>query len=89
MRPPDKRPLDRMILREQLALHVRRCRELPDYSQREWSEKVIYARMDRLVYRGFLEFGTSLRSAWLTDEGKAYLAGLEAAEQPDGAPCSS
>ena len=33
-------------------------------------EKVIYAAMERAYDRGLIEYGVSLRSGWLTDEGK-------------------
>jgi len=39
--------------------------------------KVIEAKMQKLADRGFLDFGVSLRTAWLTDAGKARLAELE------------
>lgn len=36
--------------------------------------KVVYAAMSRAYGRGLLECGVSLRTAWLTDSGKALLA---------------
>ena len=36
-------------------------------------EKVCYRAMERAYDRGLIEFGTSLRSGWLTDEGEALL----------------
>lgn len=40
-------------------------------------EKVIYAAMKREDDRGYLEWGVSLRTAWLTNEGKAKLKELK------------
>ena len=37
--------------------------------------KVCYRAMERAHERGLLNYGTSLRTAWLTDKGKALLAG--------------
>ena len=37
------------------------------------SEKLILRKMKQLVDKGYLEYGTSLRTAWLTDKGKNYL----------------
>jgi len=36
-------------------------------------EKVCYRAMERADRRGLLEYGVSLRTAWLTDKGKALL----------------
>jgi len=36
-------------------------------------EKVCCAAMERAESRGYLEYGVSLRTAWLTDKGKALL----------------
>jgi hypothetical protein len=38
-------------------------------------EKVCYKCMERAADRDLLEYGVSLRTAWLTDKGKALLAG--------------
>jgi len=37
-------------------------------------EKVCYRAMERAEENGLLEYGVSLRTAWLTDKGKALLA---------------
>ena len=37
-------------------------------------EKVCFRAMERADEHGLLEYGVSLRTAWLTDEGKALLA---------------
>ncbi len=42
--------------------------------------KVLWAKVDKLLGRGFLEYGTSIRSAWLTDKGRARLAVLRESE---------
>lgn len=36
-------------------------------------EKVCYRCMERAAERGLLEYGVSLRTAWLTEKGKALL----------------
>lgn len=36
-------------------------------------EKVCYRAIERAYDRGLVEFGTSLRSGWLTDEGRALI----------------
>ena len=36
-------------------------------------EKVCYRAMERAENRGLVEYGTSLRSGWLTEKGKALL----------------
>lgn len=37
--------------------------------------KVVYAAVERTFGRGYLDYGVSLRTAWLTDKGLALLAG--------------
>ena len=37
-------------------------------------EKVCYAAMERADDHGLIEWGVSLRTAWLTDKGKALLS---------------
>ncbi len=39
--------------------------------------KVIMAKMEQLVDRKLMECGVSVRTGWLTDEGKEYLIELE------------
>ena len=34
-------------------------------------EKVCYRAMERAARRGYLEYGVSLRTGWLTEKGKA------------------
>lgn len=36
-------------------------------------EKVCYRAMERADERGYVEYGVSLRTGWLTDKGKALL----------------
>ena len=36
-------------------------------------EKVCYRAMERACDRGYIEYGVSLRTGWLTKEGKALL----------------
>lgn len=35
--------------------------------------KVIWSAMDRAYGRGYLEYGTNIRSGWLTNKGKKIL----------------
>lgn len=45
----------------------------------EWTgqvEKVCFRAMERASDRGLLEYGVSLRTAWLTQKGKALLASV-------------
>lgn len=37
-------------------------------------EKVCFRAMERADRRGLLDYGVSLRTAWLTDKGKALVA---------------
>ena len=41
-------------------------------------EKVIYAAMERDHDKGYLEYGVSLRTAWLTEKGEQKLKELRA-----------
>jgi len=43
-------------------------------------EKVIYAAMEREDEKGYLEWGVSLRTAWLTELGKKELLKLRGKE---------
>lgn len=36
-------------------------------------EKVCYRAMERAERKGYIEYGVSLRSAWITDKGKELL----------------
>jgi hypothetical protein len=36
-------------------------------------QKVVYRKMEKLVVQGFLEYGVSLRTSWLTDKAKKLL----------------
>jgi hypothetical protein len=36
-------------------------------------EKVVYAALNRADERGFLEYGVSIRQAWITEAGYNYL----------------
>jgi hypothetical protein len=40
-------------------------------------EKVCYRACERAERRGLLEYGTSLRSGWITEAGRDLLAGSE------------
>lgn len=39
-----------------------------------WSEKAVCRKFEELADRGYLEFGVSARTAWLTAKGRAALA---------------
>ena len=39
-------------------------------------DKVIYRAIENAVDKGYLEYGTSCRSSWLTDKGKKNLKEL-------------
>ena len=46
----------------------------------EWTgehEKVCYRAMERAHKRGLVEYGTSLRTGWLTEKGKELLKSAE------------
>lgn len=40
-------------------------------------EKVCYRAMERANDRGYVEYGVSLRTGWLTPKGKALLEGMK------------
>jgi len=44
-------------------------------------EKVCFRAMERAERRGLLEYGVSLRTAWLTEEGKALIADVKTFER--------
>lgn len=37
------------------------------------SEKLVYCKMRQLEKLGYLDYGVSLRTAWLTDKGKEFI----------------
>lgn len=37
-------------------------------------EKVIYSKLKKLLDRGLIDYGVSVRQCWLTPEGEAHLA---------------
>jgi hypothetical protein len=37
-------------------------------------EKVVYRAMERADRRGYIDYGVSLRSGWLTDKGRELVA---------------
>lgn len=39
----------------------------------EYPPKLVFKKMEQLADRDYLEYGISLRTAWLTDKGKEYL----------------
>lgn len=40
------------------------------------SQKLIYRKMEKLADEGYLEYGVSLRTAWLTEKAKELLKNL-------------
>jgi hypothetical protein len=55
-----------------IDLHVESM-ELP----RTMVTNVVYAKINKLSDRGFLDWGVSPRGAWITKEGKQYLSSLD------------
>lgn len=54
-------------------LHATRLHRWPYQLLAEWTgqpEKVCFRAMERAERRGLIEYGVSLRSGWLTDEGR-------------------
>lgn len=43
---------------------------------RGFPEKVVYAKYDKMMRKGYLEYGVSLRTAWLSEKGEDRLAEL-------------
>ncbi len=38
-----------------------------------YSQKAVYAKLHELARKGYIEFGTSIPCAWLTEKGKSAL----------------
>jgi hypothetical protein len=38
------------------------------------SEKLVFKKMEKLANENYLEYGVSLRTAWLTDKGKEFIS---------------
>jgi hypothetical protein len=68
----------KMVLDAAKMAHTEKTGMTWEYIQRATGapEKVIYAAMQREEDKGYLEWGVSLRTAWLTDSGKSKLAEL-------------
>ena len=59
------------------AEYARRWRELyAELAVRYGSERVVDAAMERLARRGYIDYGVSERTGWLTAKGRAALAEL-------------
>jgi hypothetical protein len=54
----------------------------PDEALATYPPKVVMAKMGRFFADGWLDYGVSLRTAWLTDAGRAELDRLRAAARP-------
>lgn len=39
----------------------------------KYPEKVLFAKLDKLLKRGFIEFGTNISGSWLTPKGRTYM----------------
>ena len=51
--------------------------ETPDKAlSKKYSQEAINAKMEELDHRGLLDYGVSLRTAWLTKQGEALLDSL-------------
>jgi DNA-binding PadR family transcriptional regulator len=62
---------------EREMLEAFEARRLPmDKTFAAFPEKVVYAKMDKLDRKGFIEFGLNIRWGWLTEKGKARLEEL-------------
>lgn len=44
--------------------------------QKYGSEKLVFMKMQKLLREGYLEYGVSLRTAWLTEKGKSVISPL-------------
>lgn len=40
-----------------------------------YTEKVVLTKMEKLADRGYIEYGVSARTGWLTDKGRSALNG--------------
>lgn len=47
------------------------------YEALPYPPKVIYKKMEKLADEGYLDYGVSLRTAWLSDKGEKYLKSYE------------
>lgn len=43
---------------------------------REYPHKVVLAKYNKLFKKGLIDYGVSLQTAWLTDEGEKLLVGM-------------
>ena len=43
------------------------------YEALPYPDKVIFRKMEKLFDQGYLEYGVSLRTAWLTEKGKELI----------------
>lgn len=68
------------LLRAVRAFHAKR--QGPPDEELRFPPKVVEAKMRKLERRGLLEVGVSLRTAWLSPAGEAYLAELEVNDPP-------
>lgn len=50
----------------------------------EYSEKAVLRKLRELTTRGYTNYGTSPRGAWLTDKGRAALAEVMEEESDEG-----
>ena len=63
---------DSLVLKADLT----KDRTFPYQTLSDWTggcEKVCYRAMERAYERGLIEYGTSLRSGWVTDKGMDLL----------------
>lgn len=66
---------ERMILEAVEDFRLGKSQLTPERQLAQFPVKVVMQRMSRLADRDMIEYGVSLRTAWLTDKGAFILAG--------------
>jgi hypothetical protein len=61
-----------VVLQACRAFHAYETPETPDEAL-PYPPKVTLAKMEKLCRAGLIDYGVSLRTAWLTDAGRALL----------------
>lgn len=68
---------DREILEAVEAFHASTFGQTPDEAlAAKYPVKVIMSKMNKMDTRGLIDYGVSLRGAWITDKGRDYLKSL-------------
>lgn len=68
-----QKAIDCLILAQKDAFAFQRWDEWYEEICGRWSEKAVNRKMEELSKRGYIEYGVSARTGWLTDKGKAAL----------------